>query len=137
MAVFKKSAVRILSAGLAFLPLAAGAQGDFFKTIDGSSNFFVVPTPFGGEGPAGKGRFGDLVAVIINVALLAIASVAVIFLIVGAYRYITAHGNEEKSEAAKKTMTAAIWGLIIVILAAAIITIISRILIQGKGGLGV
>lgn len=47
--------------------------------------------------------------------------VAVIMIIIGGFRWMTAGGNEEKVEAAKKILTAAIIGLIIVLLAWAIV----------------
>ena len=116
----------------------AGINSPIFRGI---GKFFGVEYE-GEKAKAAKGlssstQIAELISFIVQILLVVAGSIAVIYLIVGAYRYITAHGNEEKSEAAKKTMTAAIWGLIIVILAAAIITIISRILIQGKEGLGV
>lgn len=97
--------------------------------------FFVVPCPLGPiQGPAGQSVFSTFVGTVISIALLVAASIAVIFLVLGAYRYITAHGNEEATEAAKKTMKASILGLVIIILASAIITIISRIVIEGSTG---
>ena len=63
--------------------------------------------------------------------LLAIAGlVAVIFLIVGGFRYITAGGNEETAEGAKKTLVNAIIGVVIVILAFVIVRVISNALIN-------
>lgn len=47
--------------------------------------------------------------------------IAVIMIIIGGFRWMTAGGNEEKVEAAKKILTAAIIGLIIVLLAWAIV----------------
>lgn len=63
--------------------------------------------------------------------LLAIAGlVAVIFLIVGGFRYITAGGNEETAEAAKKTITNSIIGIVIIILAFVIVRVIANALIK-------
>lgn len=47
--------------------------------------------------------------------------VAVIMILVGGFKWMTAGGNEEKIESAKKLLTAAIIGLIIVLLAWAIV----------------
>lgn len=63
--------------------------------------------------------------------LLAIAGlVAVIFLIVGGFKYITAGGNEESAEGAKKTITNAIIGIVVIILAFIIVRVISNALIS-------
>ena len=83
-------------------------------------------------GPAGQQTFGRAVTVVIQIALLVVGALAVIFLIWGGFRYITAYGNEEKAESAKKTIGHAILGLIIVILSFAIITIITTVLITGR-----
>ncbi len=51
-----------------------------------------------------------------------------IFLIVGGYRYIIARGNEEMMEAAKKTITGAIIGIIVIVISFAIVAIINNLL---------
>ena len=63
--------------------------------------------------------------------------IAVIFLVWGAISYIASRGNEEATEAAKKTMTAALVGLIVVIMAFAMVFIISQILVTGAPGTGI
>lgn len=73
---------------------------------------------------------------IIQIALLVAGSVAILFLIAGGYRYIVARGNEEAVEAAKKTISGAILGLVIIILSFTIITVIAQVLLQGRAGLG-
>ncbi len=61
------------------------------------------------------GRVGQL-------ALTLTAAIAVIYIIIGAYSYFTAFGNEEKAQNAKKTVTWAIIGLVVIILAKVIIS---------------
>lgn len=66
----------------------------------------------------------DLEATVINIvqwALGLLALVAVVMIIIGGFRWITAAGNEEKIESAKKLISAAVIGLIIVLLAWAIV----------------
>jgi|SRR3989344_1304317 len=82
-------------------------------------------------GPAGKATFGTAVMQVIQIALLIVGALSVVFLLWGGFRYITAAGNEEATEAAKQTIQHAIIGLIIVILSFAIITIIANVLIKG------
>lgn len=110
------------------------AQTNF--TPVGDDTRVKVPNPFfGGPGPAGAGTAGGLVLSIISVLLLVVGSLAVIYLIIGGYRYITAHGNEEAAEGAKKTIQHAIMGLVVTILAFAIITIIANVLVGGRRGI--
>lgn len=94
---------------------------------------------FGGEkgSPVQAPDLGTLITFIVQLALVVAASVAVIFLIVGGFKYITARGNEEKSEAAKKSMEHAVWGLVVITLSFAVVRIISEILLRGLGGVGI
>lgn len=104
-----------------------------------SQVFKDIGTEFGASGgsPAGSTTLGGLILVVVDVLLLVAGSIAVIFLIIGGYRYVMAHGNEEATEAAKKTLTSAILGLVIIALSFAIVTIISTVLLQGKAGLNI
>lgn len=66
----------------------------------------------------------DLQTTVINIiqwVLGLLGLVAVIMILLGGFRWMTAAGNEEKIESAKKLLTAAIIGLIIVLLAWAIV----------------
>lgn len=129
---FVKNFPVILLIVLSVAPLLTSAQT--FEPVDPGGKV-KIPWLFpGASGPAGQGNFGNLVSTILNIFLALVGSIAVIFLVVGAYRYITAYGNEEQAEGAKKMMTQAIVGLVIVILAFAIITVITRLVIQGRGG---
>jgi hypothetical protein len=59
-----------------------------------------------------------------NAILALVGIVAVLFLIIGGFRYVTASGNPEQIEGAKKTIMYAVVGLIVVILAYAIVNYI-------------
>lgn len=85
--------------------------------------------------PAGATDLGTLIVNIVTILLVVAGSIAVIFLIIGGFRYVTASGNEEQTEAAKKTMTGAIIGLAVILLSFAIIRIISTILLTGSTGI--
>lgn len=98
-----------------------------------------VPVPynrsFGGPafgGPAATAT-GFMFA-IINVLLVVAGILAVLFLIIGGFRYITAHGNEEAAEGAKKTILHSIIGLVVIILSFVIIRVIANALILGRLG---
>lgn len=82
-----------------------------------------VDTDVGGE--LGYDESGtDLKATIVNIvqwALGFLALIAVIMIIIGGFMWMTAGGNEERVEKAKKMISAAVIGLIIVLLAWAIV----------------
>ena len=100
---------------VSLFPAAAFAQGGLKKP----------PAPAGLYGGFGPGTTAtDLALFIINIVLAVVGVIAVAFLIMGGFRYITSAGNEEVAEGAKKTITNAIIGLIVVILSYVIITVI-------------
>ena len=111
--------------------VAGGIDNNFFRERIGPL--------FGGEpnSPAQAQDLGSLIIQVVNILLLVAASVAVIFLIVGGYRYVMAHGNEEGTEAAKKTLSGAVLGLIVIVLSFAVVRIISAVLYRGAPGLGI
>ena len=67
-------------------------------------------------------RINEILLFVINLILYASGGVAVFFLVFGAIRYITSFGEQERMDAAKKTIQYAIIGLLAVILAFAIVT---------------
>ncbi|MEK7617842.1 MAG: pilin [Patescibacteria group bacterium] len=68
----------------------------------------------------------------IQMLLLFAGSVAVIFIIIGGFKYLTSAGNEEQSEQGKKTLVTSIIGLVVVIMAATIVRIVATTLGTGK-----
>jgi hypothetical protein len=58
----------------------------------------------------------------INLILYASGSVAVVMLVIGGVRYVMSFGNQEMMDGAKKTIKFALIGLLVVILAFAIVT---------------
>lgn len=129
--MISKKYLAIILLAACFVPLGALAATcpDFFCDVGG----IKVPAPWrGATGPAGELTVGGLIMSVITIALMIVGSIAVLFLIIGGFRYITASGNEEQTEAAKKSMLHAALGLGIVLLSFAMVSIISRLLIQGK-----
>lgn len=112
-------------AALILLPLIASAQFRFPGEEASSPDVLVSPDPLPTQ------LIASQITLRVIQILLAIAGlIAVLFLIIGGLRYITAHGNEEQAEAAKKTITHAIIGVVIVILAFVIIRVIANALIK-------
>ncbi len=59
---------------------------------------------------------------IVEIILFASGSIAVLILVIGGVRYIASLGNQEQMDAAKKTIKFAVIGLLVIILAFAIVT---------------
>jgi hypothetical protein len=77
---------------------------------------------------------GQLYTKVINIVLAIAGSVVVIFLIIGGFQYLTAAGNEEQIEKGKKTLVNSVIGLVIIIMAFAIVRIVSNLLLSGVEG---
>jgi hypothetical protein len=93
------------------------------------------------SGMFGTGNISDatslsqLLPMIIELLLGIAGGVAVIFVIIGGYQYITSGGNEESAEKGRKTLTNAVIGIVIIVLSYAIITVIAN-LVSTPGGYG-
>ncbi len=72
--------------------------------------------------------FGALLRHFITWLLYAAGGIAVLFLIVGGFQYVASRGNEEATEKAKKTITYAVVGIVVIVLAFAIVAIVNTIL---------
>jgi hypothetical protein len=86
----------------------------------------------GGTGLPCETNLTSFIMRIINIALIVAGLIAVLFLIIGGFRYITSAGNEEVAENAKKIIINAIIGIVIIILSFVIVRVISNALITGN-----
>lgn len=84
------------------------------------------------SGIAGQGTIGELATTIISILLYIAGMVAVIMIIIGGYTWMTARGNEAQAVNGRKTTINALIGLIIVILAYAIVQGVTNFIIQGS-----
>lgn len=64
---------------------------------------------------------GTVIAEVIRFATTVAGSIAVIYIIVGAFMYFTAYGNEEKANKAKTILLYAIIGLMIILVSKVLI----------------
>jgi hypothetical protein len=80
----------------------------------------------GSSGPVGC--LQESIRYYTNLLLIALAIGAFFYLLMGAYNYVSAFGDESKIEAAKKTIRAAVIGLILATLAAVIVNQLSQFL---------
>ena len=83
-------------------------------------NFFVDLV---GKVPGGN-TFPGITLYIIQQLLKVVGILALAFIIIGGFQYITSAGNEEQAETGKKTLTNAIIGLVIAILSYTIVIVI-------------
>ncbi len=74
---------------------------------------------------SGNGTLSGLIIYVINIMLGIAGVLAVLFLIIGGFWYITSAGNEETAEKGKGTAVNAIIGIVIVILSYVIVNVIS------------
>ena len=75
-----------------------------------------------------------LIYKIIQLLLGLAGGVAVLFVIIGGFWYVTSAGNEEQAEKGRKTLTNSIIGLVVIILAATIIRIVVNTVTGGATG---
>jgi hypothetical protein len=75
----------------------------------------------------GLGAFTNLLINMVDIALFAAGALSVIFIIVGGFRYVVSAGNPKEVAQAKATITYAVVGLVIAILAIIIVKFVSGI----------
>jgi glucose uptake protein GlcU len=79
------------------------------------------------NGPANIGNFGCIFDRVVGFALGFAGIVLFLLLIIGGFKYITSGGDPKAVEGAKKTLTYAIGGLIVILLSYLILVIIKDI----------
>lgn len=78
------------------------------------------------QDPATIKDFEEIVQNILNIAIRLAGVLLFIMLIIGGFKYLTAGGDPKKAEAARNTLTYAIAGLVLVILAWFILLFIEK-----------
>jgi len=91
-----------------------GTFGLFVSSLLGFKKTFALSADLQIPKPFGSSSLQDIVASLINVAFVTAGIVALIYIIIGGYNYITSSGNPEQATQAKSTITYAIIGLIVV-----------------------
>lgn len=102
------------------IPMSVSAQGSggCISGIDNPDTVHLLPYC----------TFKALLVKIVQIFLEFAGAIAVIFLVIGGFQYIASRGNEEAMEKAKKSITAAIIGIVIIVMAFAIVTIVNNLL---------
>lgn len=90
---------------------------------DGLGTLSATGLPSNG-GVSASGTVNSLLVRVINILLFVTAGIAVLFVIVGGFWYITSAGSPEGSKKGKTTVVNAIIGLVIIVLSYVIINVV-------------
>jgi hypothetical protein len=126
--------VSIVAAGL--LPMRAMAASENCSDPTTANN----PINSGAQCSQAKGTSGDLFGqsgifhTIANILIFLVGAVAVIMLIIGGLRYVISQGNKEHVSSAKDTILYSVIGIIVAILAYAIVNFVTGALAPNTGG---
>ena len=93
-----------------------------------SVNGLCLPPSQYNTGIAGSTTLSGFIITVIKILLSFAGVIAVVMLVIGGYWYMAAGGNEETAEKGKKTIINFVLGLVVIILAYTIVTIISATL---------
>jgi len=78
----------------------------------------------------------QLIKTVINWLLAIAFAVAVLFLIIGGFQYITSAGNEEAAEKGKGTAVNALIGIVIIVLSYVIVNVVANLVSNAGTGAG-
>lgn len=123
--MFAIMAVLVLS--FAMSPMVLAGQGD------ADDPFGLGDFQKGVKETLGNKPLGETVGGIINVALSLLGVVAVVIVLLGGFKWMTAGGNEEKTTEARKLIFAGIIGLAIILAAWAITLFVLKSLATATG----
>ncbi|MDP4127592.1 MAG: pilin [Bacillota bacterium] len=76
--------------------------------------------------PGTKTDVPKIINDVIGWVLLLTGSITVLFIVYGGFKYVTSAGNKEQAESAKKTLTYAIIGLVIIVLAKIVVSLVTN-----------
>jgi len=127
--------IALVSAALSIVPALALAQGtcvgDCVRTgLGGIRSIFPMTGIGASQNPI------QFIGAIISLMLTIAGAIAVVFVIIGGFMYVTSAGNEEQAEKGRKTLTNAIIGVVIVILAYVIVNVTVNFVSGGVGIFG-
>ena len=117
-----KRIIKFLSIASVFTPLTALAATAVQQglSIPGFSNLF------GGTGLSAEKSLPALILDVIQILLLVAGGIAVLFIIIGGYWYITSAGNAEQAEKGRGALVNAIIGIVLIVMSYAIITVVQN-----------
>lgn len=114
---------RIYQVGTSISFLLLNTSAAFAQGIDAG-----VKTPANNAVIAPNTNIGSIIGVFVSVIAVAAVLAALVFILIGAFQWITSGGDKQKVEAARNHIIAAIIGLVIVVLSFVIINVITQVL---------
>src|ERR1700722_767537 len=114
-------AVMLVIGFVNFSPAHAVNCGDSSLSPDSQTNL-CLPASSNINSPS---SVNTLLIDVINILLSVAALIAVLFIVIGGFMYITSAGNSEQAEKGRTTLVNAIIGLIIIILAYVIVSVVN------------
>lgn len=105
------------------MPIVTMAQSTVSNGLQSSN----LGSMFGNSGLVRSQSLSELIVYVIRIMLLFAGLVAVLFVIIGGYFYITAQGDTEQAEKGKNTLVNAIIGIVVVILSYVIVNVVSNL----------
>lgn len=121
----------VLSPSALILPSLVFAQNVVQEGLgrSGLSSLFG----FGTGGLSSSSSLSELIGNGIRLFLTFSGAIAVVFVIIGGFMYITSNGNEEQAEKGKNTLINAVIGVVIIIMAFVIISVITNLVSTPSG----
>jgi hypothetical protein len=123
---------KLFVAILTFAPLAVSAVSN----VETGLNQSRLRGIFGTGGFSGSQTASELIYNAIRIFLTFAGAIAVLFIVIGGFWYITSAGNEEQAEKGKNTLLNAIWGILIIVLSYALVTVVVNLVTRGTGLFG-
>lgn len=99
------------------VPTMASASGSGVTPLASSSEFGIGANDPAAQIGLGSTKLDEAVVQLINVLLGFLGLIAVVIILIGGFRWMTAGGNEDKVGEARKTIFAGIIGLAIILFA--------------------
>lgn len=105
-----------------FLVQAAAVDcGTGFKLVNG---LCLPESQVTGNGIASTTKLSEVVPNVITILLSVSGVIAVLFIIIGGFQYMTSSGNPEAAKKGRQTLTYAIVGLVIIVLSYIIVSVV-------------
>ncbi len=111
------------------MPKMAQAQVDVWGENDvGSNDYVATETGLGQRDPR------EIAAAIIKVMLGFLGIIAVVIILLGGFKWMTAAGNEDKIDEAKKLIMAGVIGLVIILASYGIANFVLNAMLEATNG---
>lgn len=120
---YKKILLALQTLGAWAVPGLVLAQGAVGRGLERSG----VGSMFGNSDLTTSRTVSELIISVIHLMLIFAGMIAVVFVIIGGYYYVTAQGNEEQAEKGKNTLINAIIGIVVIIMAYVIIDVVTNL----------